>query len=163
MVEVGLTDCAPPFEAKVYELPSLPLTVTAVALLAVTVNVEELPEVIEVGSAAILTLGAGLVTVTVALAEIFPSAPVEVAVYVVVAVGFTDCVPPVACSVYELPSLPLTVNPVALVALTVSKEELPVAIDAGLAVMATVGAGLALTVMVVVCEFFPPGPIAVAV
>lgn len=80
MVEVGLTDCAPPFEAKMYELPSLPLTVTAVALLAVTVSVEELPEVIEVGFAAILTIGAGLVTVTVALAEIFPPAPVAVAV-----------------------------------------------------------------------------------
>jgi hypothetical protein len=51
-----------------------------VALLAVTVNVEELPKVIEVGFAAILTVGAGLVTVTVALAEVFPPAPVAVAV-----------------------------------------------------------------------------------
>jgi phage shock protein PspC (stress-responsive transcriptional regulator) len=64
-------------------------------LVAITVSVEELPEVIDVGLAVMLTVGAGLVTVTVALAEIFPPVPVAVAVYVVVAVGATDCVPPV--------------------------------------------------------------------
>ena len=95
VVAVGLTDCAPPFDDRVYELPSVPVIVTAVALVAITVRVEELPEVIDVGLAAILTVGAGLVTVTVALAEIFPPVPVAVAVYVVVAVGLTDCVPPV--------------------------------------------------------------------
>jgi hypothetical protein len=52
---------------------------------------------------------------------------------------------------------------VALVAVTVNREELPASIDAGLAVMATVGAGFGFTVIVVVCEVFPPGPVAVAV
>jgi hypothetical protein len=56
------------------------VTVTAVALLAVTVRVEELPAVIEVGLAAILTVGGGLVSVTVAVAEAFPPVPAAVAV-----------------------------------------------------------------------------------
>jgi hypothetical protein len=120
--------------------------------------------VIDIGFAVIVTVGAGLgVTVTVVVAVVVPPAPVAVAVYVVVALGLTGCVPPVACSVYELPLLPVTITPVALVAVTVNKDELPAVIDAGLAVMATVGAGFGVTVMVVDCELFPPGPVAVAV
>jgi hypothetical protein len=43
--------------------------------------VEELPEEIEAGFAVMLTVGGGLeVTVTVAFAELFPPAPVAVAV-----------------------------------------------------------------------------------
>jgi hypothetical protein len=62
-------------------LPSVPVTVTWVALVAVTVNVDEFPEVIEVGLAVMLTVGAAAgVTVTVAPAEAFPPAPVAVAV-----------------------------------------------------------------------------------
>jgi hypothetical protein len=60
---------------------------------------------------------------------------------VVVAAGLTACVPPLGCRVYELPSLPATVTVVALVAITVKVEELPAATDAGLASIATVGAG----------------------
>jgi hypothetical protein len=73
--------------------------VTDVALVAATVNVEEPPEVIDVGLAAIVIVGAGLVTaltVTVAVEVTVPPAPVAVAVYVVVALGLTACVPPVA-------------------------------------------------------------------
>jgi hypothetical protein len=54
-----------------------------VALVADTVNVEEPPEVIDVGLAAIVTVGAGFVaalTVTVAVEVIVPPAPVAVAV-----------------------------------------------------------------------------------
>jgi hypothetical protein len=47
---------------------------------AVTVKVDELPEKIEVGLAVMLTVAAGVVTVTVAVAETFPPAPVAVAV-----------------------------------------------------------------------------------
>jgi hypothetical protein len=62
-------------------LPSLPVTVTWVALTAVTVKVDELPELIEAGFAVMLTLGGGFeLTVKVALAEVFPPAPVAVAV-----------------------------------------------------------------------------------
>jgi hypothetical protein len=56
----------------------------------------------EVGLAAIVTVGEGVVddpTVTVVVADVFPPAPVAVAVYVVVAVGLTDWVPPVDASV----------------------------------------------------------------
>jgi len=52
-----------------------------VAFIAVTVRVDEPPDVIDVGFAVMLTVGGGLeVTVTVALAEVFPPAPVAVAV-----------------------------------------------------------------------------------
>jgi hypothetical protein len=84
---------------------------------------------------------------------------------VVVAVGLTDCVPPVAAKVYELPSFPVTITDVAFVAVTVNVDELPDEIDAGLAAMVTVGAGLvaALTLTVAVEVTVPPGPVAVAV
>jgi hypothetical protein len=65
-------------------LPSVPVTVTPVALVAATVKVDELPETIEAGPAAMVTVGAGGgpagVTVTVAVAVVFPPAPVAVAV-----------------------------------------------------------------------------------
>jgi hypothetical protein len=64
----------------VYELPSVPTTVTPVALVAVTVSVEELPALMDVGLAAMLTVGAGVVTVTDAVAELVPPVPVAVAV-----------------------------------------------------------------------------------
>jgi hypothetical protein len=52
-----------------------------------------------------------------------------------------------------------------LVVATVKVDDPPVATDAGLAAIVTVGAGLvdALTVTVVVAEVFPPAPVAVAV
>ena len=83
-------------------LPSVPLIVTVVALVAITVKVEEPPDAMDVGLAVMLTVGAGGVagvTVTVVLAEALPPAPVAVAVYVVVTVGLTGWVPPSACRV----------------------------------------------------------------
>jgi hypothetical protein len=71
--------------------------VTAVALAAVTVNVEELPGTIDAGLALMVTVGCGFgVTVTVAEALVVPPGPVAIAVYVVVAAGITTCAPPVA-------------------------------------------------------------------
>jgi hypothetical protein len=67
--------------------------VTVLALVAATVNVDDPPGAIELGLAVIVTVGDGLTappTVTVVVAEVFPPAPVAVAVYVVVAVGLTD-------------------------------------------------------------------------
>jgi hypothetical protein len=82
-----------------------------VAFVAATVKVDGLPEITEVGFALILTVGAGFaVTVTTAVAEALPPAPVAVAVYVVVAAGLTVCVPPLACMAYVLPSVPVTVT-----------------------------------------------------
>jgi hypothetical protein len=63
----------------VYELPSVPATVTWVAFVAVTVSVDELPELMEVGLAEILTVSA-VDTVTFAVAVAVPPAPVAVAV-----------------------------------------------------------------------------------
>jgi hypothetical protein len=52
-----------------------------VAFVAVTVKVDEFPEMIEVGFALMLTVGTGFaVTVTVELAEAFPPGPVAAAV-----------------------------------------------------------------------------------
>jgi hypothetical protein len=64
-------------------LPSVPVTVTAVALVPVTVKVEDPPEVIEVGLAVMLAVGTATtagVTVTDATAEAFPPLPVALAV-----------------------------------------------------------------------------------
>jgi hypothetical protein len=57
VVALGVTDLVPPAAASVNELPSLPLTVTDVALAAVTVSVEEPPASTEVGLALMLTVG----------------------------------------------------------------------------------------------------------
>jgi phage shock protein PspC (stress-responsive transcriptional regulator) len=66
-------------------------------LVAVTVNVDEFPELTEAGLAVMLTVGDDAVTVTVVVAVVvFPPVPVAVAVYVVVTVGLTACVPPIA-------------------------------------------------------------------
>ena len=59
-----------------------------------------------------------------------------------------------------LPSLPVRITCVALTAVTVTMDEPPGAIDAGLAVMVTVGAGFGVTVTIEVAEVFPPAPVA---
>jgi hypothetical protein len=62
-------------------LPSVPVTVTVVAFTAVTVKVDELPDVIEAGFAIRVTVGAGFgVTVKVVTAEALPPAPVAATV-----------------------------------------------------------------------------------
>jgi hypothetical protein len=62
-------------------LPSVPVTETWVALVAVTANIEEFPAAMDAGDAVMLTVGAlAGTTVTIAVAEIFPPAPLAVAV-----------------------------------------------------------------------------------
>jgi hypothetical protein len=52
-----------------------------VAFAAITVKVDKFPEITEVGFAVMVTVGRGCgVTVTVALAEVLPPAPVAAAV-----------------------------------------------------------------------------------
>lgn len=133
-----MTDCVPPPGDSVYELPSLPLTTTWDAFVAVTVNVEELPVVIDVGLAAILTVAVGvLITVTVAVADALPWPLLAVAVYVVVAPGLTICVPPEALRLYALPSLPEIVTCVAFMAVTVRVDVAPDEIEVGFAAIVT--------------------------
>jgi hypothetical protein len=58
----------------------------------------------------------------------------------------------------------VTVTWVAFVAVTIKVAELPALIEAGLAIMLTVGAGAgATTVTVAVAEALPPVPVATAV
>jgi hypothetical protein len=100
-------------------------------------------------------------TVTVAEASAEPPLPVHVSVYVVVAVGDTDCVPLVVCDPLQPP---LAVHPLAFVLDQVSVELAPNVIELGLAVSVTVGAGVA-AVTVTVAEALPepPGPVHVSV
>ena len=81
-------------------------------------------------------------------------------------VGLTDTTPPVDANVRLLPLVPLSVTCVAFVADTVTAEELPLAIDVGLALMVTVGAPDPLpdvppvvTVIVTLAEAVPPVPV----
>jgi hypothetical protein len=61
---------------------SVPVIVTVVAFVAVTVRIDEAPATIEVGLAVIATVGAPLTPapVTTAVAVVVPPAPVAVAV-----------------------------------------------------------------------------------
>jgi hypothetical protein len=58
VAEVGLTDTAPPPAAIVRLLPFVPVIVIPVAFVAITVKIEELPLVIDVGLALMVTVGA---------------------------------------------------------------------------------------------------------
>ena len=80
---------------------SVPVIVTLVAFVAETVSVDELPALIEVGLATRVAVAAGgggvaAATVTIAVAVALPPVPDAVAVYVVVAEGVIDFVPPAA-------------------------------------------------------------------
>lgn len=75
-------------------------------------------------------------------------------------------VPPPAEVVRLLPLVPVTVTPVAFVAVIVKTEELPLFIDVGFALMVTVGfpdVPPAPTVIVADADAVPPDPVAVAV
>ena len=58
-------------------------------------------------------------------------------------VGLTEIDPPLAFTVRLLPFVPVIAIPVALLAVTVKVEELPLEIDWGLALMVTVGVAAA--------------------
>jgi hypothetical protein len=88
-----------------------------------------------------------------------PPAPVQVRLYVVVAVGLTAWVPLVAL-VPDQP--PEAVHPVALVLLHVSVLDWPLVMVSGLPLSVAVGAGVELTVTVTDCAgLVPPAPVQV--
>jgi hypothetical protein len=83
IVAAGVTVSVPPLDESEYALPSEPVIFTVAALVAVTVKVEELPALMDVGLAAMFTVGGGVVTaltVTVAVAVALLVVPVAVAV-----------------------------------------------------------------------------------
>ena len=55
---MGLTFCVPPVGPMLYEVPSVPVIVTWIVLVVVTVSTDELPAAIEAGEAERVTVGA---------------------------------------------------------------------------------------------------------
>jgi hypothetical protein len=112
-----------------------------VALVEAQDSVEALPAVTVLGLALKVTVGAGALTVTVADCAALPPVPVQLKVYVALAVSA-----PVACEplVAMLPDHPPeAVQAVAFVADQLKVELPPLATVLGLAVKVTVGAGVA--------------------
>ena len=145
-------------------LPVHPLdAVHDVALVDDQVSVEVAPAMIDVGEAAMVTVGAGAgVTDTVADEVAVPPAPVHASVYVVVAVGVTPCVPLIALLPVQPPE---AVHAVALADDQVSVEVAPETTDVGEADNVTVGTGGGPeeTVTAACCTTDPPAPVQVSV
>ena len=158
VVVVGVTVSVPPVDERVLVLPSVPVTTTEVALVAVTVSVSELPWLIEGFCAEIVTVGFGAVVVTVIVvwADVLPLELVAVAVYVVVEVGATVIDPPLYGRVYEVPFDPVTWTEAALVSVTVSVSDCPDEMLLELAVIEMVGLEPVVTVIVVAAEAVAP-------
>jgi len=104
--------------------------VQLVALVVDQVSVEELPDVIEVGEAVKVKVGADVPDpiVTIVWAVVEPEALVAVKIYVVVTVGDTTFVPEVA----TVPTALLMLTEVALEVDHVRVEELPEVINRSL-------------------------------
>jgi hypothetical protein len=128
--------------------------VQLVALVVDQVSVEELPDVIEVGEAVKVKVGADVPDpiVTIVWAVVEPEALVAVKIYVVVTVGDTTFVPEVA----TVPTALLMLTEVALEVDHVRVEELPEVIEAGEADRLAVGKAevdaLTVTVALLVVE-----------
>jgi hypothetical protein len=128
--------------------------VQLVALVVDQVSMEELPDVIEVGEAVKVKVGADVPDpiVTIVWAVVEPEALVAVKIYVVVTVGDTTFVPEVA----TVPTALLMLTEVALEVDHVRVEELPEVIEAGEADRLAVGKAevdaLTVTVALLVVE-----------
>ena len=135
-----------------------PDAVHAVALVDDQVNDVALPRVIELGFALKLTVGDGDLTETVADCAALPPAPVQVRVYVALAVSApVERDPLVAWLPFQPPE---AAQEVAFVVDQFKVEAPPLAMELGLAVRLTVGAGVgAVTDTVVACVAEPPGPV----
>jgi len=119
-----------------------PEAVQDVALVELQESVEELAEIIELGLAAIVTVGSAEEAVTVTVADwlVEPPAPVQVSEYVAVVVRLPVlCEPEVACVPDQAPE---AVHEVALVEVQLRVEVPPEIIEIGLADIVTVGAGV---------------------
>jgi hypothetical protein len=138
----------------------LPLAVHEVALVADQVSVELLPDVMALGPALKVTVGAGVETVTVAVCAALPPGPVQVRVNDWLLVRFPVEAEPLIGSLPLQP--PDAAQEVALVELQVNVALLPLVTVLGLAEMSTVGTGW-VTETVADCEALPPAPVQVRV
>jgi len=133
-----------------------PEAVQAVAFVEDHANVDAAPLVTVLGEAAKLTVGAGVLTDTVADCVALPPAPLQVKVKVELLVSAPeDCEPLVPLAPDQAPE---AVQEVALIADQVKFELPPLATVLGLALMLTVAVGFAVTVTVADCTALPPGP-----
>jgi hypothetical protein len=160
LVIVGVTDTVPLQLTDPDQLPSVEDPVHVVAFVVATASVKLVPCGTVVVEGVSVAVGAGVFTVTVALAVVVPPAFVEVMVYVDVAVGDTVMLPV---------RLVLVVRPGpetdALVALLPAFHAItvpcPSVMMPGVAVI--VGAGGAATVTVAEAVAVPPAPLQVRV
>lgn len=138
-----------------------PEAVQAVAFVDVQESVELEPLAMVLGAAVRVTVGAGFaLTVTVADWAAVPPVPVQVSVYVALALSAPVDWEPLTALVPD--HAPEAVQAVALVADQVSVEALPLTSELGLAVRVTVGAGVD-TATLADCVALPPGPVHVKV
>jgi hypothetical protein len=149
------------FEPLAGSLPDqAPEAEQEVAFVADQVSVELLPLITELGLALRLIVGAGDLTDTDADCAALPPAPVQVKVYVALAVSApVDCEPLTGLAPDQAPE---AVQAVALVALQFSVALLPLAIALGPTLKVTAGAG-ALTETVADWAALPPVPVQVRV
>jgi len=122
------------------------------------VRMDESPEVILVGSAERVAVGAGAaaLTDTVTLSDALPPGPVHDIEYVVLLVGETETDPDVALPVLKFVPVQLS----ASVLDQVSVDESPEVMEVGDAERDAVGAGAAaLTDTVTLSDALPPGPV----
>ena len=141
-----------------FEPDQPPEAVQAVALVEVQLKVELAPCAILVGFARSDTLGTGAETVTVADCEAEPPAPVQVSVYLVVAVSAAVANEPLTGSDPLHP--PDAVQVVALVEDQLRVEVAPLLMVLGFAVSVTAG-GVLVTETVADCVAVPPLPVQV--
>ena len=139
-----------------FEPDQPPEAVQAVALVEVQLKVELAPCAILVGFALSDTLGTGAETVTVADCEAEPPAPVQVSVYLVVAVSAGVADEPLIA--FDPLHPPEAVQVVALVEDQLNVEVAPLLMVLGLAASVTAG-GVWVTDTVADCAALPPLPL----
>jgi hypothetical protein len=140
-----------------------------VALVEDQVRVADLPVVVEVGLTLNATVGGGVAGLTVRRAEALavPPAPVQVSVKLVAPADVivpVDAEPLLALPLYQVRGPPEARQEVALVEDQVRVADLPVVMEAGLTLNATVGGiGAGLTVRRAESLALPPAPVQVSV
>jgi hypothetical protein len=153
----GPVDCDPLVGLAPLQLP---LAVQEVALVADQVSVELLPDVMALGPALRVTVGAGVETVTVAVCAALPPGPVQVSVKDWSLVKLPVEAEPLVGSLPLQP--PEAVQEVAFVEVQLKVAPLPLVTVLGFAEIFTVGADW-VTETLADCEALPPAPVQVIV